>query len=352
MIRRGDAAFEAWVEEARSLPLEAGLLGHAVDLKRMGRELVGPCPVCGGHDRFAINDAKGVWNCRGCGLGGGDAISLTMHLEGCGFLEAVEALTGEPRPLPHARHRWPYLRPEQPTGRPSPGEGTPGVSRAAWARHSQDDEARDRRSARRIVNGLVAVRGTPGERYLAEVRKIHIESITDVLARTDAIGWHPAVYFNEEGQELHGHKLGCIVGIMTDPITARPTGAISRTYIGPDGLKITKAKTLGRPQGILRLSAGEDVGDGLHLAEGLETSLTAMALGFRPLWATGSTALMRCFPVLPGIEALTILADRDASGAGEEAAQAAARRWRSAGREVRIRRLRKGLGDINDAVRG
>jgi hypothetical protein len=74
-----------------------------------------------------------------------------------------------------------------------------------------------------------------------------------------------------------------------------------------------------------------------------------MSKGFRPMWATGSTALMAKFPVLSGIEALTIIADHDANGAGERAAAEVASRWREAGKETRII-VREGIGDINDAL--
>jgi hypothetical protein len=42
------------------------------------------------------------------------------------------------------------------------------------------------------------------------------------------------------------------------------------------------------------------------------------------------------FPVLEGIESLTIFADRDQSGTGQGAAAECADRWLDAGREVRI----------------
>jgi hypothetical protein len=63
----------------------------------------------------------------------------------------------------------------------------------------QDDaqKARDLASARRIVSELVPIIGTPGERYLRDVRKIDVDKIRDELSRTDAIGWHPAVYFHQ-----------------------------------------------------------------------------------------------------------------------------------------------------------
>jgi hypothetical protein len=137
---------------------------------------------------------------------------------------------------------------------------------------------------------------------------------------------------------------------MTDPVSAEPTGAISRTYIH-QGRKVAKAKTLGAPAGIVRLSRDEDALEGLHLAEGLESGLYAMAKGFRPMWSTGSTSLMAQFPVLPAIECLTVFADHDENGAGEKAARGAEARWRAAGREVRIFRSIE-PGDINDAGRG
>jgi phage/plasmid primase-like uncharacterized protein len=314
---------EARLAEARALPLEAGLLGYD-RLKRISiRELAGPCPVCGGDDRFAINSQKRRWLCRQCKpKGGGDTISLAMHIGGLSFLEAIERLTGE---------------------RPEPSAAAPraGVERAAA------DAARNLASARRIVRELVPIRGTPGERYLAQIRKIDTDAIADVLERSDAIGWHPKVFFREEGHPLDGQCLWCIVGIMTDVVTARPTGAISRTYIGPDGTKVGKAKTLGTPAGIVRLTPDEDVASSLHLAEGLETALDAMAIGLRPMWSTGSKGLMATFPLLSGIECLTIVADHDRGGAGEAAAHDAASRWRRAGGSVRILRP-AAYGDLND----
>ena len=137
---------------------------------------------------------------------------------------------------------------------------------------------------------------------------------------------------------------------MTDPVTAAPTGAISRTYLGPDGRKVGKAKTLGAPAGIIRLSLDEDVLGGLHLAEGLETALDVMAKGFRPAWSVGSTPIMAKFPLLAGIEALTLFADHDENGAGLRAASEAASRWLAAGRETHVYQ-RETTGDLNDAFR-
>jgi hypothetical protein len=213
----------------------------------------------------------------------------------------------------------------------------------------------DEQRARSLVNAAAyvremrSVRSSPGERYLRESRRIDTEAVTDVLERVDAIGWLPRAYFHEPGHELHSQRLGCIVGVMTDPVTARPTGAISRTYIDENLHKVCKAKTLGSPAGIIRLTPDEDVTCGLGLAEGLESALSAMAKGLRPVWSTGSTALMRAFPVLSGIDCLTVIADHDASGAGEVAARQVEARWRRAGREARVF-IPESPGDLNDLL--
>ena len=41
---------------------------QACDLKRQGREWVGPCPLCGGTDRFHVRDGGStvLVGCRGC----------------------------------------------------------------------------------------------------------------------------------------------------------------------------------------------------------------------------------------------------------------------------------------------
>ena len=107
----------------------------------------------------------------------------------------------------------------------------------------------------------------------------------------------------------------------------------------------------GRP-GIIRLSPDDEVLTGLHIAEGLETALSAMMMDFRPMWATGSAGTMAKFPVLDGIECLTIFADNDSEKqiqAGKQRSRAA-QRWRAARREVLVFEPLE-PGDLNDIVR-
>src|ERR1700757_4634935 len=92
---RGDEQFESWVAAARSVPIERELDRRGVKLKRAGVERIGPCPKCGGDDRFSINVKKAVFNCRGCDIGG-DVIALVVHLDGVDFNAACTLLAGPP----------------------------------------------------------------------------------------------------------------------------------------------------------------------------------------------------------------------------------------------------------------
>jgi CHC2 zinc finger/Toprim domain len=326
------------IERAREADILSVARRYGVRLKRDCETWYsGPCPNCGGDDRFWISTLKQRFSCRGCEARG-DVIALVKHIDGCDFRMAVERLTGG---------RW----------RPSMyGES---YIDADIVKAAPEASGRARASAARIVSGIHPLAGTPGERYLRDVRRIDVATIEDVLSRTDAIGWHGSVYFNEPEyprrgdppHPLHGRKLGAIIGIMTDPVTAERTGAISRTYLAPDRTKVGKAKTLGSPRGIVRLSRADEVLAGLFLAEGLATALAAMSIGLRPMWSTGSTSMMASFPVLCSVEALNIIVDHDANGAGEKAAREVEARWRTSGREVNLLRS-DALGDLNDALKG
>src|ERR687886_594278 len=50
-----------------------GLIGTNTRLKKVamtgGGEHAGPCPFCGGRDRFRVQPARGRWWCRGCSDG-------------------------------------------------------------------------------------------------------------------------------------------------------------------------------------------------------------------------------------------------------------------------------------------
>jgi hypothetical protein len=292
-------------------------LNFGARLKRSGGEYSGPCPRCGGRDRFSVNVRKQLFNCRGCGVGG-DAIALARHLRGCSYVEAASLIGREARQRPS-----------------KPAKGYDAAESVA-----------------RILSGLQPVLGAPGEAYL-RTRGIDVEEVEDLLCRADAVGWNPSVYFHEPGHPLHGRRLGCIVAILTDPITARPTGSISRTYIDRDLKKVGPAKSLDGARGIVRLSPDADVGQRLNIGEGIETCLAAASRwdNLKPIWSCGSAATLSRFPVLAGIEHLTIICDHDENGAGERAARELADRWLEDGREVRIIKPKTKGEDLSDIVK-
>jgi Protein of unknown function (DUF3631)/CHC2 zinc finger len=97
--------FEEWAQKARNVPIYAVARRHKLKgLQAQASEVIGPCPKCGGKDRFAFNTKKKVFNCRGC-KAAGDTIALEMLVGGTDFNTAVERLTGEPPPKPNGKDR-------------------------------------------------------------------------------------------------------------------------------------------------------------------------------------------------------------------------------------------------------
>lgn len=154
-----------------------------------------------------------------------------------------------------------------------------------------------------------------------------------------AIRFHPECPFRlDDGNTV---KLPTVLALMRDVSTDEPR-AVHRTALGPNGDGKARVPGLGNPKkmlgptrgAVVKLDADSDVLDGLGLAEGIETALAIMAAGWRPVWACGSAGSISTFPVLPGVEALTIFADADPTGLA--AAQSCQARWLAAGRECTI----------------
>jgi phage/plasmid primase-like uncharacterized protein len=302
------------VARAKAVRIESELARRGIRLKRAGRELVGPCPVCGGTDRFAIHLTKQIWNCRHCARGG-DVIDLVQHLDGMSVIEAVKVLTG--------------------SGVPARAAATAHSTTRSTAHGEERDtlEAADR--IWRQSNGIL---GSPGEIYFSQ-RGLDLDEAPDA----GGLRWHPKCPWE-------GTIRPCVVARFTDALTNEPRGIWRRPVDGG------KPKSLGPSRGcVIRLWPDENVTTGLVIGEGVETVLSA-ALHFtcrgtllRPAWATSSAVHLENFPILSGIEALTILADHDVNGRGQEAAERCAKRWVEAGREV-TKFTPRAPGDFNDAI--
>ncbi|WP_439576913.1 DUF7146 domain-containing protein [Elioraea sp.] len=197
--------------------------------------------------------------------------------------------------------------------------------------------------ARHLWRESTPARGTIVERYLAGRGLALPEPPDDARV----LRFHRACPRRTPEDEARIEHHPAMLALMTDPLTGKPCG-LHRTFLRPDGsdrLRDRKGRAMLGAVGVVRLSRDDDMTLGLGIAEGIETSLSVMQrFGWRPVWAATSAGAIARLPVLPGVEALTIFADAD--GAGIAAAQAAAARWREAGRSVRI--LRPPAGDFND----
>jgi len=280
------------------------------------------CPRCadGRHRRDAtlgvtLDDQGGaVWHCFRCGWRG--ALFACRRCGGVGPTRACPC-TGT-----RDEQRQNDRRPPPPPRRPAPPH--PGLS----------DRARDLWRACRLI--------TPGT-----IAATYLEGRGCTLPEND-VRWHPRL------QHPSGYTGPVLVALVTDVLTAEPI-SLHQTWLAPDGsgkAPVDRPRRLLKDHrkagGVIRLVEDAEVTLGLAVAEGLETALTTMR-AFRSTWACIDAGNLAAFPVLPGIEALTIVEDRDP--AGQAAARACADRWLAAGVEVWIWHAPAEGEDFNDTAR-
>jgi phage/plasmid primase-like uncharacterized protein len=261
---------------------------------RNSKEFVGPCPICGGNDRFAVNTKKQKWNCRGCDKGG-DVIALIEHVTGRTFIEAIELLTGQ---------QWPQRQRDR-TG-------------AAPSDH--------RPLALRIWREAEPIFGTLAEVYL-QARGIDLEQIPDI---DDVLRYHTACPFGQ------ANRSRCLIALIRDVKTDAPIG-IMRTALDEHGRKIDRMALGDKAGGAIKLWPDGLITYRLIIGEGLETVAHAATrrghrnIPLQPAWSLVDAGNLAAMPPLAGIETLIILVDNDASGTGERSAEECARRQYAGG---------------------
>jgi hypothetical protein len=294
-------------------PLPA-IIGQHVTLARRGRLHTGLCPFHG-ENTPSFNVYEDHYHCFGCGAHG-DVFDWLTHHRGLSMREAVAHLGGDCA--------------ESSSGPKLPTVTMPSVKPIVAQPPTLD-------FARRIWSEAVPAAGTIVEAYLAS-RGLRFE-------RGLPMKFHPACPRDFE-------RLPAMLFLMTDPISAAPSG-VHRTFLRPDGSGKAEgtAKMMAGAAGVIRLVPDEEVCFGIGIAEGIETSLSIMRhAGWRPVWACCSTGGIAKFPVLQGIDSITIFPDADDKGAGLKAARECAERWRGANREVTLRVPPAGC-DWNDVAR-
>lgn len=289
-----------------------------------GRGVTCPGPGHSPRDRSlsVIFDAQAPGGFWVYSFAGDDPIECRDH---------VRALLGLPAWEPRRGNgpSRPQRRPDRPAPAPTPPEPV-------------DPEKAARASA--LWAAAVDPRGTVVERYLAS-RGLALPD--DVAGH--ALRFHPACPWRDA-------STGEVIKVpaMLAPFRAINSDAITglhRTALSNAAAKIGRRMAGVARGAAIKLDPDDTVTTGLVIGEGIETTLAARQLGFRPAWALGSVDAVRLFPVLAGVECLTILGEDDKSGASAKAVRECGGRWIEAGREVLTVRSRSG-GDVNDALRG
>lgn len=192
-------SFDDWVADAKRTDLLGLAERYGAKLRKSGSELVGPCPACGGEDRFAINPRKQVWNCGHHGGAGGDAIALAGHVldlkpgDARDFVRICEAITGAPPP---ERDR-----------AESPEERAEREARMVERARTAEDNARRR------------------EMEAQEYRDAEIRRALDIWeSRRPIIGTHAEAYLAARGiRHVAGLRLGFVerLGFFVKPEMAK-----------------------------------------------------------------------------------------------------------------------------------
>jgi hypothetical protein len=157
--------------------------------------------------------------------------------------------------------------------------------------------------------------------------------------------FNPALYHRISNSRSPG-----VVALVRD-VRGTPK-AVHRIWLAPDGQSKgaldPNTLSLGQMRGnAVRLAETDDA---VLLAEGIETTLSAMQLTGIPGWSTVSTSGMKSVQLPPEIRQVTIAADYDEPGLA--AASELCMRLEEEGRTVTMIRPIQSGADFNDIVRG
>lgn len=261
----------------------------------------GPCPVCGGRDRYTFDNRKGRGDyiCRGHGAG--DGFDLLQRLHGWSFPEArrqVMAVAG------------------------LGGESSSSAVRGSW-RDRANEPARGIVPAAIASGPLPTLR--PPQRVLAALRgSCAVADCRDAVTYLASRGlWplpegctlraHPGLDCWNDGQRV-GRYPGLVAEIVDLDgkfVTVHVTYLEAGAKICDHEPRKVLSKLDGHEGCAVRLMAATDT---LAIAEGIETALSAAALFRIPAWAALNTSLLARFEPPPGVTRLVICADRDEAG--------------------------------------
>jgi len=282
-------------------------------LKHMGldesflRNKHGPCPLCGGKDRYRWDDkdGSGSYYCHGCGAGSG--MQLAMGITGLEFKECA-------RRIDEIVHNVPA---EQPKPKRDP---IPALKRLA--------EVQEFARADGPVSRYLASRGLPRAPQTRECSR------WAYYHDGKRVGFFPAMvhlFTGPEGEPLTWHV----------------------TYLTPNGEKadVPAVKKVMTPAGDMAGGAIRlyDHGSILGIAEGIETAIAAAQRYDMAVWSAVSSTLLESFKPPQGVERVVIFGDNDASFTGQKSAYVLAHRLKREGYHVEVI-IPETIGDFADEV--
>ena len=263
------------LSDAKAKPIEEVI--HILGIQglvRTGNEMVGPCPACGGRDRFGVNLRKGVFLCRRCDAKGGN-IDLVMLVNGLEFKAALDWLCGPLQGISEEERRAREKRAEQ----------NRLVNEARAARERQ--EAID--AAREIWAAAEPAEGTAVRDYLIR-RGIPLDLLPVLPKCLRFAASLPYTVKAEKGWDVI-HRGPAMLAAVQAPHGR--LSAVHRTWIDLDrpngkaaiadpktGEALPAKKVIGSKKGgAIRLSGNAHQAPVMVMGEGIETTLSAMISG-------------------------------------------------------------------------
>ena len=245
----------------------------------------GPCPMCGGKDRWRFSNFRqhGDWTCSNCGHG--DAFDLLQKLYGWRFPEAISFVDGESA-IQAVRNGYECgpSAPTRSTRISRPSVGVRSLLRESVAADKVRDVVRylERRGIWPLQEGC-SLRAHPAAKYFVDGK---------------VVGHYPALL--APVQDKYGDLITLHITWLEggDKVQRRE----ARKLLGAVSGRVGPAIRLGR-------HAGE-----IGVAEGIETALAASRLFGVVVWSALSAALLKRFEPPEGTDRVLVFVDRDEAG--------------------------------------
>lgn len=306
-----------WISVLKDAGAESYLTGKA-----------GPCPFCGGTDRFQFSLKKVAWFCRVCPEGGGPASD---------FLKRFMGYTSFQQLADHVRRFYGIQAGVSCDAQPRPAV-------APTPRQPVMDKAKSLARMTAIWNATQEVSsGDPVDRYL----RFRIPGLQRIPAQ---IRIHPALEYWDAPAQPGGRPelMGKFPTMVVQGFDASNNLVqLHKTYLTSAGVKAPvrhpKKTDVGVGSNSFAFRLGDPVGHTLAVAEGIETALAASLMDGHPVWSCHSSSILANF-VLPqhlrdSVRMVIIYADSDELKQGKRAGSAAAAALAGKLRQERIRSM-------------